>query len=84
MSSLRERLKADDLPELLKPEEVADYLGVSRNTVYRWCRSGDIESIKVRKIIRIQKSTLLHWIAEQERASCSSAATPPSAIITSS
>jgi excisionase family DNA binding protein len=60
------------MPELLKPDEVAAYLGVSRNTIYRWCKSGDIESIKVRKTLRIQKSTLIDWIAEQERASCNS------------
>lgn len=72
MSDQQEALKTSTLPEFLKPEEVAAYLGVSRNTIYRWCRSGDIESVKVRKTLRIQKSKLLHWIAEQERASCSS------------
>ncbi|KAA1181068.1 helix-turn-helix domain-containing protein [Paenibacillus sp. B2(2019)] len=55
---------------MCKPEEVAEYLGVTRNTIYRWCNEGDIPSIKVRKVRRIQKSTLLAWIEEQERASC--------------
>lgn len=62
----------NNLPNFLKPDEVATYLGVSRNTVYRWCKAGDIESVKVRKTLRIQKSTLLEWIAKQERASCAS------------
>ncbi|WP_375105306.1 helix-turn-helix domain-containing protein [Paenibacillus sp. RS8] len=60
------------LPEFLKPDEVAAYLGVSRNTVYRWCKAGEIESVKVRKTLRIQKTTLLGWIAKQERASVES------------
>ncbi|OME07903.1 MULTISPECIES: helix-turn-helix domain-containing protein [Paenibacillus] len=65
-------MELTNLPEICTPEQIAEYLGVTRNTVYRWCKEGDIPSIKVRKVRRIQKSTLIHWIAEQERASCSS------------
>ncbi|QUL57527.1 helix-turn-helix domain-containing protein [Paenibacillus tritici] len=65
-------MRFEDLPEICTPDQVADYLGVTRNTVYRWCKEGDIPSIKVRKVRRIQKSTLIDWIAKQERASCSS------------
>lgn len=72
MLDQRASIAIKDLPDFLKPDEVAAYLGVSRNTIYRWCKAGDIESIKVRKTLLIQKSTLLDWIAEQERASCSS------------
>jgi len=67
-------MKIADLPEICTPDQVAEYLGVTRNTIYRWCNDGDIPSIKVRKVRRIQKSTLLDWIAEQERASCLSEA----------
>ncbi|MEK3699306.1 MULTISPECIES: helix-turn-helix domain-containing protein [unclassified Paenibacillus] len=65
-------MRSEDLPEICTPEQVADYLGVTRNTVYRWCKEGDIPSIKVRKVRRIQKSTLIDWIEKQEKASCSS------------
>lgn len=55
-----------DLPEICTPEQVADYLGVSRNTIYRWCAEGDIPSIKVRKVRRIKKSSLMKWLEDHE------------------
>lgn len=55
-----------DLPEICTPEQVADYLGVSRNTIYRWCAEGDIPSIKVRKVRRIKKSSLMKWLEDRE------------------
>lgn len=63
-------MRTSELPEICTPEQVADYLGVSRNTIYRWCAERDIPSIKVRKVRRIQKCTLLKWIDDQERESC--------------
>ena len=35
--------------ELLDSEEVAEYLGVERVTVQRWCRSGHLRYIKIGK-----------------------------------
>lgn len=55
-----------DLPEICTPEQVAEFLGVSRNTIYRWCAEGDIPSIKVRKVRRIKKSSLMKWLEDRE------------------
>lgn len=65
-------MEISSLPEICTPEQIAKYLGVARSTVYAWCASGDIPSIKIRKVRRIQKSTLQEWMAEQERASVES------------
>ncbi|MEK3864746.1 helix-turn-helix domain-containing protein [Paenibacillus sp. FSL R5-0636] len=65
-------MEIETLPEICTPEEVAEYLNVARSTIYAWCASGDLPSIKMRKVIRIRKAALLEWIAEHERASCSS------------
>ena len=35
---------------LLSTEEVAEYLGVGRVTVYRWCKEGRIPCLKVGKL----------------------------------
>ena len=35
--------------KLLDSEEVAEYLGVERVTVQRWCRSGHLRYIKIGK-----------------------------------
>lgn len=64
-------MSAVDLPEICTPEQVADYLGVSRNTIYRWCADGDIPSIKVRKVRRIKKSSLMKWIEKREQEAVS-------------
>ncbi|MEK5415851.1 helix-turn-helix domain-containing protein [Paenibacillus sp. FSL L8-0708] len=61
-----------NLPEICTPEQVAEYLSVARSTIYAWCASGELPSIKIRKVLRIRKAALLEWIAEHERASCSS------------
>ncbi|WP_438498066.1 helix-turn-helix domain-containing protein [Paenibacillus sp. IHBB 3054] len=62
-------MESVNLPEICTPDEVADYLNVARSTVYAWCQSGDIPSIKLRKVRRIRKAALMEWIAEKERAS---------------
>ncbi|MNC50994.1 Helix-turn-helix domain protein [compost metagenome] len=63
-------MNSSDLPEICTPDQVAEYIGVSRNTIYAWCNSGDLESIKIRKVRRIRKTTLLAWLDEREKASC--------------
>lgn len=60
-------IRESELPEFLKPHEVAEFLGVSRNTIYRWCKSGELEKVKVRNTLRIKKSTLLSWVTARER-----------------
>jgi len=43
---------------LLTVEEVADYLRVAPNTVYRWCRDGTMTGIKLGKEWRISREDL--------------------------
>jgi excisionase family DNA binding protein len=44
-----------DGPEFVTVAEVAKRLRVSKMTVYRWVRSGDLESVRVGSLIRIYK-----------------------------
>ncbi|WP_445669877.1 helix-turn-helix domain-containing protein [Paenibacillus sp. FSL R5-0887] len=62
----------NNMPDLLTAEQVGEYLGVSRSAVYSWCRAKKLHGIKLCGNWRIRKSTLLEWVAEQERASCPS------------
>jgi excisionase family DNA binding protein len=55
-----------DLPEMLTVVQVAEYLNVSRNTVYTWTNSGEIPSIKAGNTRRIRKAALIDWIAAAE------------------
>jgi len=61
-------LKLEDLPEILTVEQLSVYLSVTKATIYNWCNSGDMPSLKVGNTRRIRKSTFLIWIDKQENA----------------
>ena len=44
--------------ELYSSDEVAEYLGVERTTVQRWCRSGYLRGLKIGKGWRIRRGML--------------------------
>jgi excisionase family DNA binding protein len=52
---------------LLSVPEVAEYLGVSEVTVYRWCREGIVPALKVGRTWRIRQSTLEEFLKQSER-----------------
>ena len=54
-----------NLAELLTVEEVANYLRVAPNTVYRWCRSGKLAGVKVGKEWRISRPNLDAFLANR-------------------
>ncbi|MCQ3976530.1 MAG: excisionase [Anaerolineae bacterium] len=51
--------------ELLTVDEVAEYLRVAPNTVYRWCRDGKLTGIKIGKEWRIARTNLDSFLAER-------------------
>ncbi len=60
----------DEIPnkqkELLSAEEVADYLGVGAVTVYRWCKEGRLQGIKLGKYWRIRREALEDFLKQHE------------------
>jgi excisionase family DNA binding protein len=54
----------DELPELLTPEELREYLGISRGTVYELLRRGEIEHVRFGRLIRVPKAALRRSAAE--------------------
>jgi excisionase family DNA binding protein len=50
-----------DLPdkELLRPDEVAKYLSVTRKTVYFWIDTGKLEAYKIVNVLRIPREAVL-------------------------
>lgn len=52
----------DEFPNMLSPEQVADIMNVSKETVYRMVRRGDYDSLKLGRIIRIPKACVLNYI----------------------
>jgi excisionase family DNA binding protein len=61
----------DEVPntqkELLSAEDVANYLGVGPVTVYRWCKEGRLQGIKLGKHWRIRREALEDFLKQHER-----------------
>jgi len=63
--------RIDELPELLTPQQVATYLGISRRRVYEYCQlspdHGGIPSFTIGKSRKIEKSDLIDWIEKLKK-----------------
>jgi excisionase family DNA binding protein len=60
------RKPEDHSEQLVRPREVAARLGVSTNTIYNWCRSGYLGSVKIGRSVRIPASELDAFIARSK------------------
>lgn len=62
----------DDIPhkqnDLLSAEDVARYFGVGQMTVYRWCKEGRLQCIKLGKQWRIRREALEDFLRQHERS----------------
>jgi len=56
-----------DDERLLRPEDVADLLAVSKTTVYRLARSGELASVRVRAMFRFRRQAVADFLAAAER-----------------
>jgi excisionase family DNA binding protein len=54
--------------DLLDTEDVADYLGVSLVTIWRWCREGSLPCLKIGRQWRIRRSALEDFLERGERS----------------
>lgn len=61
-------LKLEQLPDILTPQLVADYTGVSRRRIYEFCQHGELKSFTIGTSRKIRKSSLIAWLAQQESA----------------
>lgn len=50
--------ECQDLPEILKPTEVAEFLCIHKNTVYKLIKRGDLPAFRVGKSLRIARRDL--------------------------
>lgn len=54
------------MEKLYKPEEVAEILKTSRETIYNWLRSGKLKGKKVFNFWRISESELNRILGEEK------------------
>ena len=50
------------MSELMTVDELAEYLGVTRDTVYRKVKTGEIPSIRIGRLLRFPKKTIEDWL----------------------
>lgn len=55
-----------DLPGILKPTEVAEFLCIYKNTVYKLILRFDLPAFRVGKSWRIQRNDLFHLLEGSE------------------
>lgn len=62
----KKRVSLEDFPDTLTPQQVADYLGISRRRIYEFCQlnptDGGLLSFTVGKSRKIKKDSLIDWI----------------------
>jgi excisionase family DNA binding protein len=51
-----------ELPAVLRAEEVASFLGVSKATIYALIANGELEALRVGRLVRVTQETLLAFI----------------------
>ena len=54
----------DDLPIVLKVEDLMPILGIGRNTAYELARSGKIRCIRIGRQLRIPKDAVIEYLCE--------------------
>jgi excisionase family DNA binding protein len=53
---------AIDSPALLRPEETAEMLGISRSKTYSLLAAGELPSVRVGRSVRVNRKALMAWI----------------------
>jgi excisionase family DNA binding protein len=52
----------EDLPLVMTPAEVAQALGIGKNSIYALLRSGALKSLRVGRLIKITRSALEEYL----------------------
>ena len=58
----------DDLPLVLSPADVAEILGISRNTAYEVIHSKGFPAFRVGKQYRVSRERFLTWLDSETAA----------------
>jgi len=51
--------------KLLKPDEVAEFLGVQKSTIYQWTHKGFIPYVKLGRLVRFSPKAIEQWIKKK-------------------
>lgn len=51
------------LPKLMTVDELADYLGLKKQTIYNWLHQKKISGIKIGKVWRFDRKYIDKWLS---------------------
>ena len=54
-------------PKLMTVDELADYLGLQKQTIYNWLHQKKIAGIKIGKVWRFERNYIDEWIRNCSR-----------------
>jgi excisionase family DNA binding protein len=57
-------MKESKRQQLMSIDELADYLGLQKQTIYNWLHQKKISGIKIGKVWRFQRQEIEHWLKE--------------------
>ena len=57
-------MKKTRFSSLLGVEELAEYLGLKKQTIYNWLNKGKIAGFKIGKVWRFKKEDIDNWLKE--------------------
>lgn len=55
-------MRRERIPRLMSVEELADYIGLQRQTIYNWLNQKKISGIKIGKVWRFDRKYIDEWI----------------------
>jgi len=53
------------MDKLLTPDQIAEYLGVRKSTIYQWTHEGYIPYVKLGKFVRFKESNVERWLEKR-------------------
>jgi len=55
----------------LSVDEIASYLGVKRDTIYKWIKRNDLPGHKVGRLWKFRKTQIDSWVTKRSKRSSS-------------
>ncbi len=61
-------MKKERLPRLMTVDELADYLGLKKQTIYNWLQQKKISGIKIGKVWRFDRKYIDEWLKKCQKS----------------
>jgi excisionase family DNA binding protein len=61
-------MKGKRIPRLMSVDELADYLGLQKQTIYNWLHKKRITGIKIGKVWRFDRKYIDEWLKKCSRS----------------